>query len=317
MNMFKRLKRKAGFIISRSKFLMPVFRKLNLILFHWDKRRQDKSFGTLNPSVKFYVIRSDGTDEGLLSLYLGRVREIHRRIEEGYTPIIDWQNYKTQYNVDFPVKGTKNAWEYYFEQPCRYSLDDVYKSKNVRLSGWVIRDESPAPEITPNMMEIAPVKKYIYDMAEEKIQSFGIDDMAGILARGTDYTSLKPAGHPIAPTPEEISAKLDEFLERYGSRKIFLATEDENIYAFFREKYGDMIFTSDNELVRNYSGRGYIAGEIEAENKYKFGLDYLVKMICLSRCKYLIAADTAGSRFARLINNGKYIAEYVFRLGTY
>lgn len=69
--------------------------------------------------------------------------------------------------------------------------------------------------------------------------------MAGILARGTDYIRLKPAGHPIAPTPE-------------------------------------------------------------ANNKYKFGLDYLVKMICLSRCKYLIASDTADSRFARLINNGKY-----------
>ncbi len=143
MNMFKRLKRKAGFIISRSKILMPIFRKINLILFHWDKRRQDKSFGNLNPSVKFYVIRSSGADEGLLSLYLGRLKEIHRCIHEGFIPIIDWENYKTQYNVDFPVNGTKNAWEYYFEQPCGYSLEEVYKSKNVRLSGWSLSNLPP------------------------------------------------------------------------------------------------------------------------------------------------------------------------------
>ncbi len=59
------------------------------------------------------------------------------------------------------------------------------------------------------------------------------------------------------------------------------------------------------------------SGGIEADNKYKFWLDYLVKMICLSRCKYLIAADTAGSRFAHLFNNGKYAGKYIFRLGVY
>ncbi|MBQ6973020.1 MAG: hypothetical protein IJP86_11790 [Synergistaceae bacterium] len=50
---------------------------------------------------------------------------------------------------------------------------------------------------------------------------------------------------------------------------------------------------------------------------YKFGLDYLVKMLCLARCRCLIASSTAGSTFARLVNNGKYAEDYVFDLGVY
>ena len=167
------------------------------------------------------------------------------------------------------------------------------------------------------MTEVMPVKEYIQNLAQEKIASGRIEDMIGVLARGTDYTKLKPAGHPIAPTAEMLSAKVDEFLKIYGDRKIFLATEDMEIYSFFKKKYGGLIYSTDDNLIKNYSGHDYIAQEINPENRYRFGLDYLVKMICLSRCRCLIAADTAGSRFARLLNNGQYAGEYVFSLGVY
>ena len=279
------------------------------------------NFGELNPSVKFYVIRSSGLDEGLLSLYLGRIRQIDRVLRAGFVPIVDYEHSRTQYSVDFPVNGTRNAWEYYFEQPCSYSLDEVYHSRNVRLSGWrffqTFRTPEPPGDLTPETMKNAPVKKYVRDLAETRINADGIRGMIGLLVRGTDYTRLKPAGHPVSPSPEQAAEKLDEFLAKYGRHRIFLATEDENIYSFFQTRYGTLIYTSDNNLVRNYSGRDYIAGEIHAENKYKFGLDYLVKMICLSECRYLIASRTAGTKFARLLNNGRYEDEYIFKLGNY
>ena len=82
-------------------------------------------------------------------------------------------------------------------------------------------------------------------------------------------------------------------------------------------KYGELIYTTDKNLITNYSGHDYIGCEIESENKYRFGLDYLVKMICLSECKCLIASLTAGSRFARLLNHNRYTEEYIFNLGRY
>ena len=319
---FRSIKRRLGFYVQRNRFLRGIATDINLALFHMDRKQSDKHFGELNPSVRFCVIRSSGQDEGLLSLYLGRLIQIHELKRAGFVPIVDYENYRTQYNVDFPVNGTRNAWEYYFEQPCSYTLDEVYHSKNVRLSGWRFfrsygKETKARGNITQDMMKNAPVKKYIYDLARKRIDADGISEMIGLLVRGTDYTRLKPAGHPVSPTPEQAAEKLDEFLERYGRRKIFLATEDAGVYDFFRAKYGDLIYTSDKNLVRNYSGKDYIANEIDAENKYQFGLDYLVKMICLSECRYLIASQTAGTEFARLLNDGRYADEYIFDLGTY
>ena len=43
----------------------------------------------------------------------------------------------------------------------------------------------------------------------------------------------------------------------------------------------------------------------------------MVKMILLSKCKYLISSITQGSKFSYALNGGKYIDEYIFNLGLY
>ena len=319
------LKHRIGMIARSNSIIWELAKRVELLVFSRNRRQQDKHFGPLNPSVKFSVYRPERS-HGLLAFYLSGLGYICISKHEGFTPIIDAENYRTQYNVDFPVNGTRNAWEYYFEQPCSYSLDEVYNSRNVRLSGWTLRRNilpfpPPSLEITDDMMRDAmrdaPVKKYIRDIAGEKVNHDGINEMIGVFVRGTDYALLKPSGHHIPPTAEQASLKLDEFLVRFGERKIFLATEDGNIYDFFKNKYGNMIYTTDHNLIRNYSGRDYLANIIDAGDRYKFGLDYLVKMICLSECKYLIASPAGGSRFARLLNNGRYEEEHIFSLGMY
>lgn len=133
---FSKIKRRLGLWMSGHNGIMRIARTVNFALFHWNDRQQDKTFGSLNPDKKFFVIRSDNTCQGLLSLYFGGLEYIYRCFQEGFIPVVDYQNYKTQYNVDFPVNGTFNSWEYYFEQPSVYSLEEIYHSKNVRLSGW-------------------------------------------------------------------------------------------------------------------------------------------------------------------------------------
>ena len=259
-----------------------------------------------------------------MSYYMWALMTVCRCERENLVPIVDFLNYTTQNSVDFPVNGTCNAWEYYFEQPCKYSLDEVYHSQYVILSGWKICPSTPRKEHTINdaalyqAMKKIPVKKYIRDIANNKIKTDNIKDMIGVLIRGTDYIKLKPNGHSIPPTPQQTAEKLDEFLEKYGKSKVFLATEDADIYNYFVQRYGDMIYTSDNHenLLLNYSG-DYIENEIASMDKYKFGLDYIVKMICLSECKCLISSRTAGSDFARLLNHGRYLEDYLFDLGRY
>ena len=41
------------------------------------------------------------------------------------------QNFFTIYNENNKVDKTYNAWEYYFEQLSNFTLEEVYKSKNI------------------------------------------------------------------------------------------------------------------------------------------------------------------------------------------
>ena len=315
------MKRKLNIFLSRYKKIWPFLFKINQIVFNWNDREHHKRFGKLNQDVKFYVMRSSGTFIGILSYYLGALDTLCMCERENLVLIVDFLNYKTQNSVDFPINGTCNAWEYYFEQPCKYTLDEVYQSRNVVLSGWKItppHEQKITEEEMYQAMQKIPVKKYIRDIADKKIKTEGINNMIGVLVRGTDYVRLKPNGHSIPPTPQQAAEKLDEFLEKYGKSRVFLATEDAGIYDYFVRRYGDMIYTSDNcvNLLSDYSG-DYIEKEIGSMNKYKFGLDYIVKMICLSECKCLISSRTAGSMFARLLNHGRYTEYYLFDLGVY
>ena len=312
------LKHRIGVWTMHHRMLFGVASKLNLILFQYPKRQYDKKFGKLNPSLKFCVIRPLSITAGLCNVYLLALRDIINALNDKMLPVVDFLNYKTQYNVDFPVNGTYNAWEYYFEQPCNYTLEEVYKSRNVRLSGWTFTPPRDIVYGKENLTKFAPIKQYIYDIADEKIKADGISNMIGLLIRGTDYTQLKPLGHAIPPTAEQAAEKLDEFLAKYGERKIFLATEDENIYAFFKNKYGDMIYTTDKNFI-TYSGSDYIVDIMNKTNTsmYQFGLDYLVKIICLSKCMCLISSITGGTVLARMLNEGRYVENYNFDLGAY
>ena len=319
------LKSKIGLWIMHKKFLGHMAMNCNRMLFHWDKREQKKSFGNLNPDKKFYVLRSNGTHDGLLAMYIPRLRQIKNLIAQGFIPFVDFENYETQYTMPEPIKGTRNVWEYYFEQPSNFNLNEIYKSKNVILSGWKFSDDpTKKPDIdfydkdySPDIFKFAPIKKYVLDLAEDKIKTDNVSKMLGVFLRGTDYTHLKPAGHAVQPSKEMAAEKIDEFLKKYGNMKIFLATEDEDILNYLRQRYGDLIFTTDNNVIKNYSGKNFLTNEIKGVNKYKFGLDYLVKMICLARCKYLIASMAAGSFFADLYNANNYADKYIFKLGVY
>ena len=48
--------------------------------------------------------------------------------------------------------------------------------------------------------------------------------------RGTDYVSLRPKGHHVQPTVEQLCDKIDDFLKLHVIKKIYVVTEDYEIY---------------------------------------------------------------------------------------
>lgn len=305
-------------LIDKNTWIKKILIKINNLFFHRNDKTQLRSFGDHNLDKTFYVVRNFDQGQGLLSRWHEVMAEIIGAEKDGYIPIVDFQNYKWQYSMNESICGTNNAWEYYFNQPTDIKLEEVYQSKNVILGGYdtkyIIGSNWPTFD---DITRLADIKPYIYQKVEEKMKIFDGKEIMGVFIRGTDYVSLKPLGHHVQPSVDQVIGKTKQFIAKYGEMPMLVATEDLTLYQMFEQKWSNLCFTTDSNMIDNYQKDTVLVDNIDEKSKYEFGLDYLVKMLCLSRCDYLIASRAAGSNFALVMNNGKYKDKFIFDLGLY
>lgn len=93
--------------------------------------------------------------------------------------------------------------------------------------------------------------------------------------------------------------QIEKFIEQYHAF-VFLVTEDGNVYDDLRNKFGEYIkIVSYDSFIYDYDGKDVLSrSNVLEDNKKLRGQKYLVKMILLSRCKYLISSITQGSKFS-------------------
>lgn len=288
-----------------------------------------KTYGSKNSNITFYVIRPiTNSNEGLMSLLLNVCRHIIYAEKNNYVPVVDFKNYKTQYSDG----SQRNIWEDYFEQISNYSLEEVYESKNVILSGLSpIREETFEPQVRFSDEQIALarsiISKYIHlkphvieivDREYERISAVGL---IGLYLRGTDYVGTKPIGHFVQPTFDDVKYDIDDILLNTQTHKVFLVTEDNNIYSEVRNYYNDKLeIVSFDSFISEYNGNEllYKSNSINeiAKNKYERGLYYLVKIIVLSKCNYLYGGNTCGSWAAVAFSQDSLVPK-IYNLGIY
>lgn len=322
------LKRFIGKQLDKSDCLLKrILQRVNNEVFHQDLKYKYCSFGKMNPDKIFYIIRPTSKIEGLLSLFFMVMRNIAFAEENGFIPVVDFQNYVTQYNCERLINGTLNAWEYYFKQISDISLEEVYKSKNVFVSGWGRPDlkysifkNDYSEEINRERRNFIAKYTGIQETINEKVIRFCKDNFTesvlGVYVRGTDYLKLQPKGHPIQPPVEDVVAKVEEFVRKYDIQKIFLVTEDYNIFEIFENKFGDKIFSSDDFYIKNYKDN-FLYSCLSERDSFEKGEIYLIKMLILAKCPYIITTLTNGSLFSLAIAENEFKDKYIFNLGKY
>lgn len=306
--------------------LTNIAMKLNLMLFHFDERKQRKHYGSEDPEKTYYVIRSRGRQEGLLSTYYYVMNEMKYAVDKGYVPVVDFSTDLCQYHIDALIDGTNNAWEYYFKQPLKLKEAKLNQKKNVVLNGWtfgkISRDHVDDEWKRKFFDEMCPIKANVQELADEKYQKlFATYDMGGggilgVFLRGTDYVSLRPKGHHVQPTVEQLCDKIDDFLKLHVIKKIYVVTEDYEIYLQIQNRYGSMVFSADDNFVKEYNQKDYLESSLEGD-AYTRGRDYLVRLILLGRCDYLISSLASGSEFVLDYKKDEYKDRYLFDLGLY
>lgn len=302
---------------------------LKSLLLNYNDREHRVSYGSQNPQNHFYVIRprTNGI-EGLMALFIWILKLSDYAKKQGYVPVVDLKNYQTQYS-----DGEHNVWEWFFLQKNTFSLEEVYRSKNVVLSGYrrtnVYNEDIVSRRVFSDLewnrychelfFSLFAVNAEVEQLVAQEKKGIPIDNCVGVFLRGTDYIKLKPTGEAIQPSMESVLKKTMEMCQKHGIENVFLVTEDNDIYTYFRNRLKDALhIVSFDSFIENYKGNTYLSkANVLDENKYRLGLHYLVKIILLSKCRYFVGSIASGSKVAWILNGNQYTDYHVFDLGDY
>ena len=310
---------------------------INFLLFFYKPYKKFRmpevktSFGDLYPDRTFYLIRIYPPGTGYLGNYNYVLGYMNYAYQKGWIPVIDMYHYDTVYtphNIeqDVPV----DMWGAFFEQPWdeihqrRYSLEEVYNSKNVVLScgSEDFCDYSFLPENISwqrKMMKQIPFIPYMQKYAEGMLNTtIGENNrpVIGMPLRGTDYKQHY-AGHSIQLDVSEAYKYYKIYKEKwYPNSELYVYCNSEEQKTVDDLKKGvPNVISSRTHRLSEYSSLN-VSDALNQGNKFEMLRDYLANMYVLSKCDSLIGTMNNGFYTAFLWSDGKYEHFDCIDLGT-
>jgi hypothetical protein len=317
-------------------FFRVLWKTAKIFSKYYQTHEVRKSYGKDFPDKVFYIIGVDEGWCGLWAIITHQLTHIAYAVDHGYIPVVDLQNYFNQY-LGEDVLFKENAWEYYFQQPMGYSLQDVKKAKNIiaSVNRGVIPMEKYRLGYTDcyNAQAMAYyqklAKKYLrFNEQTEKnlVNAYnevlaGKGKILGVHCRGTDFITLKPNGHPIQPKAAEAIEKAKQVMQEYQCARLYLATEDADIYDAFAEQFGNKLIAGSSHRwrvgdLKPGQNNSDLYNNATRNERYQGGLAYLAETYLLSKCSCFIGGATRGTLGTLLMSDG-FEYQYVFNLGTY
>lgn len=302
-------------------------------------REKEVSFGEKNPDKTFFVIRPFyymetneliTTISNLLYHYYRTLQHLSYAIKNGWIPVIDWENYGPfPHGEDEPVNGTRNCWEYFWNQPSEYTLEEVYQSKHVILSSQNTVDYQLIPPVafyTPfsryvsRLIELCPqydqyitlnepTASYVQKRQDELFPKNA--RILGVSVRGAAYGAKRIPGHPVQPDIDNLIIETKEKMEEWKLDYVFFCCEMAEKVEKMKEAFGDKLISLPRKryekLPTSEDNPLYVPGQ-----RYQTNLDYLTEMALLSRCDCLLAGMSGGVRTAIIWNAGQYRKIQIF-----
>ncbi len=154
---------------------------------------------------------------------------------------------------------------------------------------------------------------------------FGDEKVLGVMIRGTDYITAGLTGDRMMASASQMSPLIHEWMARYGFKRIFLATEDEEALEFMRREFGDLVVAlsqeriklsdlRENELISSYE-KEHADGMYE-EKLEDTTINYFYALYILSKCDSFICSGRCnGWDIVKSFNNGRFSNCYKFAVG--
>jgi hypothetical protein len=285
-----------------------------------------RDLGSKNPDKDFFIVDASYGNLGLFGIYHKAISLARYAKKKGFIPVMCIKNEYGEQSLYQDFQGD-DLWGKFYNQPEKYELSEVLKSKNVffppftynaRILQTIMDECSKGTTLTwPKGLYNDRVKQYL----EEKEKAFlpYPDKTLGVLARGTDYVGTHLANHPIHASMEMVGDKIDQFLKEWGLEYVFIATEDAAYCEYYKDRFGEKAFFTDQ---KRYSTRpGEMLAQMhrrseDKENGFQLGVDYILAIYLLSKCNsFMASGDCTGVSEAKRMNEGKYQHFFVFDLG--
>lgn len=285
-----------------------------------------KELGEENPDKNFFVMDAHYSNLGLFALF-GKAECCARYAKSrGFVPVIRILKSSRSMYSDF---SGDDIWGKFYNQPERYSMEEVMTSKHVcfapgfyngSIQNTLMNRMSGDIKLTwPNGIYNERVTSYL----AEKESRFLLypEKTLGVLARGTDYVNTHLPNHAIHASKEMICEKIDELLAVWEDLEyIYLASEDADYCEYFKERYGEKIYFTDQERFITKEGEMLSAlhrANSERSDGFRMGVEYILSVYLLSKCNSLLASGNCAGVWETIKeNNDSYKHKFVFDLGT-
>lgn len=152
-------------------------------------------------------------------------------------------------------------------------------------------------------------------------QLLGEGDVLGVLIRGTDYIISGMRGNRRNATVDDMIPMIHQWMKEDGYKRIFLATEDQDILERMEKEFGELICTVPQKRFRIADFKDKILlSELEKEEMKvdeSIGeimmISYFKSLYVLSKCRNFMASGQChGWNVVTSLNNGKFERCYKF-----
>jgi len=274
-------------------------------------------FGDKNPDKTFYIINRSTPGGGLFSNVTFVLNELKICDQKKFVPVIDMLNFPLIYNDLNLINGIKNSWEYYFEQPANFNLDDAYNSKKVIFSENEFKIDSAKSKnyiLELDHPDLLKIKHYLkpkdqfYNEANNFFRdSFNSSDkVLGVHFRGTNYKTCPR--HAFCLTPEIMINNINYLMNKFGYNKIFLCTEENIFLNKLKKYYGEKLFFIDTYRVNINLFSSHVPAfknYPRKNHRYLLGKESLMESLILSKCHGLTYVKTNVISAAKLFTEIK------------
>lgn len=292
----------------------------------FDKERRIVLPWLLPDGPVYYIVRRTlswgGT--GFFSNYFYALSHIAYAKEKGWVPVVDMRNYRTLYSENHPIRGTLNAWEYYFLQPV--STYTAYRSGRFILSeSLALRNEWKVFHETDDAVELDMDRacllktlcaEYIalHPVLKNEIDQWRTEYLShkkvlGVHWRGTDKRA-PPAGHRRTPPLQTLLDAVQNMIQHHSDINIvFLASDESGIREALQETVSVPVVTSEAYRLEAGDGRGLHTAFVHharPDHHYLLGAEVLRDAYLLSYCDYLVQGHSNVTNAALFLRDKPY-----------